>query len=40
LAALEGKTEVVYLLLKSGASLSVMTNKVIKPSSKTKTIKC
>jgi hypothetical protein len=32
LAAWEGKTEVVDLLLKSGASLSVMNNEVIKPS--------
>ena len=34
LAALKGKTEVVDLLLKSGASLSVMGNEVIKPSVK------
>jgi hypothetical protein len=34
LAAWEGKTEVVDLLLKSGASLSVMNNEVIKPSVK------
>jgi hypothetical protein len=31
LVAGEGKTEVVDLLLKSGASLSVMNNEVIKP---------
>jgi hypothetical protein len=31
LAAWKGKTEVVDLLLKSGASLSVMNNEVIKP---------
>jgi ankyrin repeat protein len=34
LAALKGKTEVVDLLLKSGSSLSVMNNEVIKPSVK------
>jgi hypothetical protein len=34
LAARKGKTEVVDLLLKSGASLSVMYNEVIKPSVK------
>jgi peptidoglycan hydrolase-like protein with peptidoglycan-binding domain len=34
LAAWEGKTEVVDLLLTSGASLSVMGNEVIKPSVK------
>jgi hypothetical protein len=34
LAAWKGKTEVVDLLLKSGASLSVMNNEVIKPSVK------
>jgi hypothetical protein len=34
LAAWEGKPEVVDLLLKSGASLSVINNEVIKPSVK------
>jgi hypothetical protein len=34
LAAWEGKTEVVDLLVKSGASLSVKNNEVIKPSVK------
>jgi ankyrin repeat protein len=34
LAAWKGKTEVVDLLLMSGASLSVMNNEVIKPSVK------
>jgi ankyrin repeat protein len=34
LAAVGGNIEVVYLLLKAGASLSVMTNEVIKPSIK------
>jgi hypothetical protein len=34
LAADRGNTEVVNLLLKAGASLSVVTNDVIKPSVK------
>jgi ankyrin repeat protein len=33
-AALQGRKEVVKLLLKAGASFSVMTNEVIKPSVK------
>ena len=33
-AAMEGKTEVVDLLLKSGASLSVMNKQVMQPSVK------
>jgi hypothetical protein len=34
LAAEDGRKEVVYLLLKAGASLSVVDNEVIKPSVK------
>ena len=37
-AAMQDKTEVVNLLLKAGASLSVVANEVIKLSVKLKTI--
>jgi hypothetical protein len=35
---MQDRTEVVNLLLKAGASLSVVANEVIKPSVKLKTI--